>query len=1049
MAKYNAVTRAVLFALGASVISGCHDSDDDPTPTTNSSTVSVTTDFNFATEVSGTAVKGSLASAMVTVVALNADGTESVIPFRTEETAISDTTSVSSSLSATEQTATARTLSEANLAADNPTITTSDTGAYTVYVDDSFSGNLLLKVTTTDQSDAWVRCDAISGCGSYDDLTDVRIPNDGDATIDFGEWYKDDIDLNTVKVVEAAESRAARGLAPTRSLKANFSVLAHIVATQLIADAEAGTTIDDTAVSKASIKVVQQLLFNALSDSGSLDFLTDISTAPVLDLSDMDDAGDINGTLISIALISSTLQTLAANDSNASLNGVIGQLTGAVNSGNFNSAEADDDFDQSIFQLANAVEQTVQESVVILAAVLNDDTSGLTGVDSAIIATLNSNFDALIDLGLITNDQLDNLATTVQTITADLGCTDDTTTTVDECAVTDNDAIIADIITDKLTTDLATLTTDITALDTVVDTAETAVDTAEAAAATSSSTEAQIISYFTLAQTAYNLIFNNDNINVLGSQADNLVDFADDLVAAITEQISQNSTDTLTTLLTNTNTQKNLADTLAARVTGDAGIHVDAAAALAAATAVAEAAGLLDSAQAAAVQNLIDAADAANTAAQTADAALDTAIATAQASDNPGSLTAAVTFKTNAMAAVTAADNAKDAIDDAVAAAEDAKEAADAFLQEFGAETGQSLVDSAQTALETAQALDTALGDSSTGLKGTAVALYKESLVWHGYWITRTLNESSLITKTASDTVTNVGELIIDVMEEAVAAGSTNGSFVDSTAAPGWTYSFDGTMVLEVRKVTGAVTEFVKAWGELTASGSNTLATFAWYGELSTSVDTDVSIKVSLPTGATEAAVLGECTEKMTAFIAADGNDTALDAITEPTGSCFAVTYSGTISSFSSINNLEPINNASFSVVDIDEGTGDTATGFAGNISHYNSNDLSFADAQGTFNSWDIYIDSKIEVTDATNDLEKETNMVKIDSLKYALEWTVTDGANGSETTTGTVKMGADSMQVGTVGVDSTTMDLEATFTFGDNTTLDQVLNPDLTLDSQ
>ncbi|MEI5579339.1 hypothetical protein, partial [Streptomyces brasiliscabiei] len=58
-----------------------------------------------------------------------------------------------------------------------------------------------------------VKCDAFTGCGAYDSAPEVSdvagMVNNGDSAIDFGEWYKDDLELQVVKFIQAPSPVAA------------------------------------------------------------------------------------------------------------------------------------------------------------------------------------------------------------------------------------------------------------------------------------------------------------------------------------------------------------------------------------------------------------------------------------------------------------------------------------------------------------------------------------------------------------------------------------------------------------------------------------------------------------------------------------------------------------------------------------------------------------------------------------------------------------------------------------------------------------------------
>ena len=356
--KLTPIATSVALSLG---LTGCFGDDDnnvkvdpiDPVVTVDGV---ANADFNIA--VSGRAVKGTLKNAALSVKTVNANGELVDIAYRSEVTSVEETASATSE-------AEAKSLAEKAILDASPSVVTGEKGEYTIYLASDFSGPLHITVNTKkDGDDSLVKCDAFVGCGDFSAASDLDT-NKNDK-VDFGEWYKDELELSVVKLIKttSSDSSSVRGIQyaegdAAASFKANVTLFTSAAAAILIADGE----ISDNTIEDASSKVIRALI----GDEALLATLTaDISEGGAVDFTDVDGTESIDAGVLTMIQVAASIQAVAAKGDNGSISDVIEQLKNDVKDDNL---EASDTF--------TALKKQSKAAGKILAAVVSGDTEAV------------------------------------------------------------------------------------------------------------------------------------------------------------------------------------------------------------------------------------------------------------------------------------------------------------------------------------------------------------------------------------------------------------------------------------------------------------------------------------------------------------------------------------------------------------------------------------------------------------------------------------------------------------------------------------------------
>ncbi|CAM4242670.1 hypothetical protein [Pseudoalteromonas ostreae] len=374
--KFTPIAASVALTLG---LTGCGSDNNNNKPdpvTVYKGEVST----NFNTQVSGKAVKGSLKNAVVTVSTINEAGGSVLVAYRLEAASDASYTAESTTSQAD---ADAKAL--ALVTAANPAETmTSTTGAYNIYLEDGFSGPLYITVSTSKEDDSMVKCDSFTGCGSYDEVPaaseEAGMINNGDIAIDFGEWYKDDLELQVVKFIKASVAPAsARGInfaegngTGVQQYFANVTLYTSIAAKMLLDAAKDGSAVSDEAVAAASLKTLIQVLGpDTAIKAASL--LGDISLGGAVDFSDIGEGDSLDAGTLALVQTAVSLQSVAGAGANGSLKELIASLSAAVKEGKVSNSD-----NEIVQKIAAELQKAVENTSLIFAAVVTGE-----GIDEA------------------------------------------------------------------------------------------------------------------------------------------------------------------------------------------------------------------------------------------------------------------------------------------------------------------------------------------------------------------------------------------------------------------------------------------------------------------------------------------------------------------------------------------------------------------------------------------------------------------------------------------------------------------------------------------
>ncbi|TMP77740.1 hypothetical protein CWB73_18980 [Pseudoalteromonas phenolica] len=392
--KLTPIATSVALSLG---LTGCFGDDDNNVKVEPVVTVDGVANADFNIAVSGRAVKGTLKNAALSVKTVNANGELVDVAYRSEVTSVEETASATSE-------AEAKSLAEKAILDASPSVVTGEKGEYTIYLASDFSGPLHITVNTKkDGDDSLVKCDAFVGCGDFSAASDLDI-NKNDK-VDFGEWYKDDLELSVVKLIKttSSDSSSVRGMQyaegdAAASFKANVTLFTSAAAAILIADGEIST---DT-IKSASSKVIRALI----GDEALLATLTaDISEGGAVDFTDVDGTESVDAGVLTMIQVAASIQAVAAKGDNGSISDVIEQLKNDVKDDNL---EASDTF--------TALKEQSKAAGKILAAVVSGDTEAVkaalieAGVDEETAeqtaATAQEAKDKAVESGATTEEDL-------------------------------------------------------------------------------------------------------------------------------------------------------------------------------------------------------------------------------------------------------------------------------------------------------------------------------------------------------------------------------------------------------------------------------------------------------------------------------------------------------------------------------------------------------------------------------------------------------------------------------------------------------------------
>ncbi|MBQ4832519.1 hypothetical protein J8L70_04620 [Pseudoalteromonas sp. MMG010] len=469
--KFTPIAATVALSLG---LVGCGSDNDNNVTVDKAVTYSSSETISFSTEVSGKAIKGALNNAVVSVSMLDESGESTPVAFRLEPS----TDGESFTGEGLSQESADSELASAILASNPETVLTDDSGAYSIYLEDSFTGAVYITVTASaDGDDSLVRCDSYTGCGTYDQAYTPELPNDGDLNIEFGEWFKADIELSVVKYIAPADADSGSALGDLGVTSANTANVSFL--TSIISNLMLGSSVDSSAVSTSTLQAVIQILGRDAALTLA-PVLADLSLSGGTDISSPDGTEELNASNLLMAQFSSAVQSMTGE----SINDLISTFSSAVTSGS--SVDSDDASiaadDDDVASITASLQQAVTNTVNIFVAILSGDQAQITAALTAAYlannpdaseadiaayisetqAAVEASITAAIESGSATRESLLAAAEEAQSALETLGCTSD-------CEI--DDAFYADLAT--------TVTTGITASEVTLDSIEEMVITAQ------------------------------------------------------------------------------------------------------------------------------------------------------------------------------------------------------------------------------------------------------------------------------------------------------------------------------------------------------------------------------------------------------------------------------------------------------------------------------------------------------------------------------------------------------------------------------------------
>lgn len=369
--KLTPIATSVALSLG---LTGCFGDDDNNTQVVNPPKpieVESSVTVDFSTSISGRAVKGTLKNAQVQVKTIDANGEFTDLAYRVE------TGSVEEKATATTEEEAKKLASKAILDA-NPALVTGEKGEYTIFVDSEFSGPVYITVATKKEGDdSLIKCDAFVGCGAFSATSDLDVNKNN--KVDFGEWYKDDLELSVVKLIKSASTQASSVKGKqfaegdeASSFKANLTLFTSAASAILTAG---NGEINSEAISSASKSVITALI----GDEALLASLSsDLSEGGAVDFTDVDGTEALDAGVLTMIQVAASIQAVAAKGGNGTISDVIQKLKNDVKDNTLGTSDT--------FKELKAQSKTAGK---ILAAVVSGDTQAVkdalveAGVDEA------------------------------------------------------------------------------------------------------------------------------------------------------------------------------------------------------------------------------------------------------------------------------------------------------------------------------------------------------------------------------------------------------------------------------------------------------------------------------------------------------------------------------------------------------------------------------------------------------------------------------------------------------------------------------------------
>jgi len=880
---------------------GCSDNNVD-LPTANETLTSTAT-FNIG--LTGMAVKGTMANATISVMQIDeTTGESSAVNYRLASSAEPESYSVSAA-SGTSVAELEAMIAE-DISDNNPSeVTTDADGMFSIYLQNDFSGTVSISVTSDSTVDSHiVRCDSYIGCGAFEDLASAVSANgDGsvaDLVIDFGEWYKEDLTLTTIKYIPASATPDV-----ARDYTANVTVFSEVVATILQDNltADPVVPISATAISDASIMTVMELLGpDGVINNASL--LSDISTGLGFDLSDIGSDVALNTGNIALTQLAASLQAVAAAGDNGSLAEIIATLATSVSEGTLNDPEVAKSAAKAAkaSSLFNAIQQQVQTIAAVYVAIITGDTAALSdlGIDSAVVTSIATSIETAISNGAITQQEVVSLALEVVALVEEIGCVGD------ECTIGDD--LYADLAS-QVEAELVILDSSIASLATSIDDLATAITASSALTATDVDSA---IAYHQSALATYLMAFDADGINTLGNEAQGYSNSASAWVSTSEFLVSTNSA--YQSLLDTAEATGIAAAAETSQVTGSAGLHVDAKTLLEDAVAkltdfdavVPAAAAVAESSSTMAMmkQGMVE----------MAEVTAATSYGAAVGLNDPQSVAAAAAYVAAAeqayndeLAYIPMAASFLTYADIALA---DAQAYADVAVEDADIAAATTLVDAATAMVTLAGEHVDAAGDNLAALIAMIEDAAAEQVILNKLPLvkatTQSLADINVITSSGRDALADIGEIMFDVLEE---ANQESGDVTEkaSTMHTGWMYSFNETnMTIEANHATLGSFQGV---AELSNDGSDTTLMFAWAATLNEAGDNGATFEFS-------AGNLTDCSSTNTA------------------GSCSSFMFTGVFTSISDLDDEDPVSAMSTSSIEIVDGDADFTGDFS--ITHDN-----------------------------------------------------------------------------------------------------------------
>ena len=990
--KFTPIAASVALTLG---LTACGSDNDRNIPVTPVEAFTATGDAQFNIEVTGKAVKGSMKSAVVTVMTLDASGQSVPVAFRSAASAEAE----SFSEEALSQDA-ADAAVEASKIAANPEVLTDESGRYSIYLDDDFTGPVYITVkTSAEGDDSFLRCDAYVGCGDYDVAPEADDVNDGDTAIEFGEWYKTDLELSVVKFIPAVEadtsgvSGAAGDLNVASSYKANVTFLTSLVAALLL---DSGSSVDEDAIATASLNTVVQVMGQDAALLLSA-IIGDLSNGGAVDLSDVDGEEELTDGILAIAQLSSSIQGLP------SIGDVMSSIAAGIKSGQFKG-----NTDAGIAAIATMLQTAITNTANIFVAVATGDE---TAIEDALKAAFTANNpsatqaqidafaansvgiaakakaakDKAVKNGAATDAGLAAAAIKVKKALEVIGCTGA------ECTVGD----------DFYTALAAALTVEITASQTALTTLEMNIETAQSSLADVQAMGGDALTADNAAAfvSAVTLLKNEATTADLTAKAGSIFVKSQGYVTAANALVTQSSDyqqilDSATLLQTDASVA--VTDTVAYDL------------ALAALVAEAEAAiETFDVALAAAklvAEDTADVADEKKSVADTAEAASTSALANAEGAmvDTAANATEALEL---AMTAVTAASDFAAAVDALEIAIEQALVAANAYLDLEG-EGAQAMID-ALTAMQTAAVAQGELASeqfvTAYNLQLAAeTAVAKLEVLTSVKATSESLSTMTVLTGTGADAVADAADVLADVIDELAEMGNNSGTGT-STRNADWdyAYSLDDLTLMLSNATTG---EMINA----AASYEGDKLVVAWGATLKGEND----VSVELVTAGTQTQALTDCVD----FAAGTIDATQID-------SCLVFTFDGAVTA-DNVDDAEILMTETTNHVEIMDGD----SGFTGMLS------LTADDATDsgsiTLEGVSGDVDFKVMTTFIDSDME-EASALDI-TVNNAMGYTLSITGNESAGYTGEVMAMYNEMMMSFGTAAKTTNGLSITYIDGD-----------------